>query len=143
MMLLTATATRRSAPARAVVVAVGGAAVAAATVLAVGDPNRGGFPACPLHSLTGLNCPGCGTQRALHALAHGHLGVALHDNAFAILAIPVLLYAYVMWAGRAFSFAVPQLAVPSRWLRWLGPAVIAFTVARNLPFGHILAPLGG
>ena len=134
---MTATTTR----ARAMVVAVGGAGLVCATVLAVGDPSRGGFPACPLHSLTGLNCPGCGTQRALHALLHGHVGIALHDNAFAILALPVLLYAFVMWAGRAFAFAVPQLTVPSRWLRWLGPAVIAFTIVRNLPFGHALAPL--
>src|SRR5215467_11217544 len=138
MMLMPATTAR----ARAAVGAAGGAAVAAATVLAIGDPSRGGFPACPLHSLTGINCPGCGTQRALHAVLHGHLGVALHDNAFAMLSIPVLLYAYLMWAGRAFSFGVPQLAVPSRWLAWLGPAVVAFTVARNLPFGHALAPIG-
>jgi hypothetical protein len=141
-MMLMSTTTRTPARARAAVVAVGGAAVAAATVLAVGDPNRGGFPVCPLHAATGLNCPGCGTQRALHALLHGHVGVALHDNAFAILALPVLVYAYLMWVGRAFSVAVPQLALPARWIRWLGPAVIAFTVVRNLPFGHALAPIG-
>ena len=136
------TTTRAPGRARAAVVAVGGAAVVAATVLAVGDPNRGGFPACPLHALTGLNCPGCGTQRALHALLTGHPGVALHDNAFAILVLPALLYAYLLWAARAFAIALPQVAVPSRVMRWLGPAVIAFTVVRNLPFGHALAPIG-
>ena len=31
------------------------------------------FPVCPLYSLTGLACPGCGLTRGFHALFHGDI----------------------------------------------------------------------
>ena len=37
-------------------------------------------PKCSFHELTGLNCPGCGMQRFLHALMHGHFSEAIHYN---------------------------------------------------------------
>src|SRR4051794_13613765 len=49
------------------------------------------YPRCPFHLLTGLHCPGCGSTRCLHALLHGRLLDALHCNALAILALPLLL----------------------------------------------------
>lgn len=36
------------------------------------------FPRCPFLSLTGLRCPGCGSQRALHSLLHGEIARAAH-----------------------------------------------------------------
>ena len=48
------------------------------------------FPKCPFHELTGLHCPGCGSQRALHALAHGHISSALGYNLLIPL-VPILL----------------------------------------------------
>src|SRR5918993_280777 len=54
------------------------------------DPKAAGFfPVCPLYSLTGLACPGCGLTRGFHALFHGDVLTALDYNAllpfFAIL----------------------------------------------------------
>lgn len=40
------------------------------------------FPKCPVKMLTGLQCPGCGVQRAAHSLLHGELGEALSYNLF-------------------------------------------------------------
>ena len=31
------------------------------------------FPVCFFKYVTGLQCPGCGMQRAIHQLMHGHL----------------------------------------------------------------------
>ena len=47
------------------------------------DPSMAHFPIrCPLHELTGIQCPACGSQRALHAILHGEWNEALRFNAF-------------------------------------------------------------
>lgn len=52
------------------------------------------FPKCPVKLLTGLDCPSCGVQRALHSLLTGDIIGALHYNLF----IPFsLLYLLGMW----------------------------------------------
>ena len=79
------------------------AMLAVAAVVVVGvviystfDPSASRwFPRCPFLMLTGLKCPGCGTQRAIHALLHGDVLSALHFNALLPVSIPLLLlYGY-------------------------------------------------
>lgn len=49
------------------------------------------FPKCPMKLLTGYSCPGCGLQRASHALLHGNFQQALAYNYFFIISLPYLL----------------------------------------------------
>lgn len=64
----------------------------AAVVLYVFDPSEYVFmPKCPFKMLTGLDCPGCGFQRAMHALLHGHVAEAIRFNVFLVVAVPYLL----------------------------------------------------
>ncbi|MEI6085093.1 MAG: DUF2752 domain-containing protein [Verrucomicrobiota bacterium] len=82
------------------------------------------LPACPLHTLTGWNCPGCGTTRALHQLACGHPVAAFRLNPLTVLALPVA----GLWLARRERPAIKPV-----WL-WLGiGALLAFGVLRNLP----------
>lgn len=46
------------------------------------------FPKCVFHQLTGLECPGCGSQRAIHAILHGNILEGLKTNPFIIISIP-------------------------------------------------------
>lgn len=46
------------------------------------------FPRCAFLSLTGYKCPGCGSQRAIHALMHGDVVSAFKYNALLLIAIP-------------------------------------------------------
>ncbi len=63
--------------------------VAALIALYAFDPARYVFmPKCPLKLLTGLSCPGCGFQRALHALLHGNFREAVGYNLFLVYAAP-------------------------------------------------------
>jgi hypothetical protein len=48
------------------------------------------FPKCPFHSITGLDCPGCGSQRALHHLTHLEIKKAMFSNPLLIMAIPYI-----------------------------------------------------
>ncbi len=98
------------------------------------DPNTHRLPLCPLHELTGLWCPFCGSTRASYALLHGQLNTALHDNALFVAALPLLVV--LGWRWR--SSALRPLPRP---VFWAGLAVVlAFGVIRNLPAGRWLAP---
>ena len=49
-----------------------------------------GLP-CLFRAITGYSCPGCGAQRALHALMHGHFLEAIRYNYFLPWAVVFLL----------------------------------------------------
>ncbi|KMQ71315.1 DUF2752 domain-containing protein [Chryseobacterium koreense] len=51
------------------------------------------FPACPFKSITGLNCPGCGSQRAFHQLLHLNFKKAFEYNALMVISIPYAVLA--------------------------------------------------
>ena len=55
------------------------------------DPvNYNFFPKCQFFLLTGYKCPGCGSQRAIHALLNGHLCEAIKLNAVFVTSIPIV-----------------------------------------------------
>ena len=68
------------------------AALFAIYIYATFDPETTPFPKCPFLWATGLKCPGCGSQRALHQLLHLRVGAAFGYNACLILFIPILLF---------------------------------------------------
>jgi hypothetical protein len=57
------------------------------------DPSTSPFaPPCLFTALFGTHCPGCGSLRALHALAHGDLRVALGFNAPLVWVLPLAAF---------------------------------------------------
>ena len=70
------------------------AAIFAVFIYATFDPETTPFPKCPFFWATGLKCPGCGSQRALHQLLHLRVGAAFGYNACLVLFIPVLLFLF-------------------------------------------------
>ena len=62
---------------------------------------------CPLKSLTGLECPLCGGQRAFHALLHGEFEKALSYNYFLVIAVPYL--SLLMYTGISKSKLASKL----------------------------------
>jgi hypothetical protein len=49
------------------------------------------FPKCPFKFLTTFDCPGCGSQRAVHHLLNLNIGGAIRANALLVFAIPYIL----------------------------------------------------
>jgi hypothetical protein len=114
-------------------VALGATAAVVATAAIAPDITRYG-PPCPLHSMTGLDCPGCGATRALVALTRGDVAAAFGHNVFIVASLPLLFVVWVCWL-RSSRFG----AVWPTWLRscvpvaaWAGVGIV-FAVARNLP----------
>ena len=60
-----------------------------AVVYTLFDPSGSTyFPKCTMKALTGWECPGCGVQRAVHALLTGHFSAAIRFNPFLFLILP-------------------------------------------------------
>ena len=119
-----------------------GAALAATAVVAAVDPNEPGhYPTCPLLASTGLYCPGCGTLRALHALAHGDVSTALARNPLTVLAVPVGMWLWLRWARVRWGGASAVRTAAPAWVQWgAATLVVAFGIARNLPGLTLLSP---
>lgn len=73
---------------------------------AVVDPATAPFPRCPFLMATGLKCPGCGSQRAVHALLHADILGAWRYNALLVASIPVVV---VMLLAQALRQRKPHL----------------------------------
>ncbi|WP_431909041.1 DUF2752 domain-containing protein [Nonomuraea jabiensis] len=121
---------------------VAGATGAVFAFVGMVDPNQPGhYPTCPFLWMTGLYCPGCGTLRTIHALAHLDPATALGMNPLAVAMMPFLLFWWGRWVVRAWQGRPRRttLAHPA-WLWAFIAIVMVYWVVRNLPFGAFLAP---
>jgi hypothetical protein len=84
------------------------------------------YPACPLHALTGLECPLCGGTRALASLANGHWIDAAHWNIVIAVGMPLLI-ARLIWTGTTGGAVIPARIAPH-----FAAIAIGFAVVRNL-----------
>jgi hypothetical protein len=123
------------------VVVLVAAVLGSGAVLFFFDPAKHGFyPVCLFHSLTGLNCPGCGATRAAYQLLHGHLLRALQDNALFVLMLAALA-ARSAWLVMQKIRNRPVAFMVSPMMLWgLLVTVFVFAVLRNLPAFAWLSP---
>ncbi len=100
------------------------------------NPSNVNFlPVCPLYSMTGFACPGCGLTRGFHALFHGDLMTAIDFNA--LIPLFALLFGFfflsmvlVAIRGRAF----PKWAYSPKPLFGFFVLLIVFGILRNVPY---------
>lgn len=103
------------------------------------------FPKCFFHLITGLQCPGCGTQRAIVSLLHGNFLEALDNNLLAVAALPFLLYSFIALCANTFTKRKisQKIFYNPLFVKIVLAVVIVFTVLRNIPSYpfNLLAPL--
>jgi hypothetical protein len=106
--------------------------------------TTGIFPHCPFNSITGLYCPGCGSQRAVSALLHGEIGRALQFNILLVISLPLIIYSAIVYILNAFrkKQVNQQIFYSPLFVKLFLVLVIAFGIGRNIPLYpfSILAP---
>jgi hypothetical protein len=122
-------------------VVLGAAAIGVGAAVFFFNPSTHGFyPVCLFHSLTGLNCPGCGATRALYALLHGNLRLALKDNALFVASLAALTVWSTRFISRKIRNQPVNLNIPLKF-PWLFLVIaFVFAVIRNLPGFEWLSP---
>lgn len=93
------------------------------------------FPKCPFHLLTGFDCPGCGSQRAMHALLHGNLREAMGYNILLVISIPFLMVHFYhklrsAWLKKDIRWAVVYHPLTPKIIFVV---VALFWISRNIP----------
>lgn len=74
------------------------------------------MPRCLWNAVTSMDCPGCGSQRMIHALLHGDLASAWRANPFALCMLPVI--------GIMFWLELARGRYPRLYARVFSPVVI-------------------
>lgn len=90
------------------------------------------IPPCPVHAMTGLHCPGCGSLRATHALLHGDAVAAVQYNPlllvmFAVFALWRPLRKVLRDCGIETQRVEARVVLALPWL------IVAYWVLRNIP----------
>lgn len=99
------------------------------------NPNSDSFLIrCPFKTFTHLDCPGCGSQRALHSLLHGEFRQAFSYNPLFIVAIPYVLTGVLFeWFGLKYSFPkIRKILFGSGTIYLIAFLVILFFIFRNI-----------
>jgi hypothetical protein len=90
---------------------------------------------CAFKLVTGLDCPGCGGTRMVWFLLHGDVVHAARYHIIALIAVPVVIWAYVVWsAKRIFGVKIPSIRIPPLAIGIYLGVWMLFSVVRDLPW---------
>lgn len=123
---------------------VAAAAMAVVALLHLRDPHHhGAWGLCPFYAVTGWYCPGCGGLRGMNDLTKGHVLDAIHSNVFLLPIIAVGVWVWARWLTTSWQGApvLPKLVLNRASATVLIVVFATFTVFRNTPWGHWLAPV--
>lgn len=97
--------------------------------------NNSFFLRCPSNFLFNIDCPGCGTQRAIHHLLHLEIAEAFRFNALFVLFSPLILVVIALLIYNFIfdkSVRLPFLA-NKYFLIAILIIILLFGILRNIP----------
>lgn len=106
--------------------------VGCAVSLALLGTDAPWVPKCLFHTLTGLDCPGCGSQRAIHAALNGRFSQAWQFNPALWIGL-LLAILYAAFPGSRQPAGRIERVLYSPWtLSSISIAIVVWTIIRNL-----------
>lgn len=106
-----------------------------ATVGIIFDPTKSNFyPLCPLYTITGLACPGCGLTRGFHALFHGDVITAIDFNA--LIPVWAVIFVWVLISLTMLAIrgrGLPMWPTNPKFMWAFLVVLVTFGVLRNIP----------
>lgn len=99
------------------------------------DPSSNiGFPKCPSLLLTGYQCAGCGSQRAIHHLLNFNIGAAMGYNPLVVLLIPYVFFLFLLESSKdKYGFKrLYDLMTGREAIILLIITIIIYSIIRNL-----------
>lgn len=109
--------------------------MAALVVFYVFDPQEQEiFPKCTFKTVTGYDCPGCGSQRAIHDMLHLNFANAFSHNALMFVLIPyILLGVFMEFFGGKTRFSKLEKIFFGKWAA-IGVllVIMSFWIFRNI-----------
>jgi hypothetical protein len=93
------------------------------------------FPKCPFRLLTNFDCPGCGSQRAIHSLLHGDISKAADYNLLLVFSLPFLFihYLFLLSGLNKGKTKVWALIYKDSTPKVIFIIVLLFWILRNIP----------
>ncbi|MDR2680611.1 MAG: DUF2752 domain-containing protein [Tannerella sp.] len=94
------------------------------------------FPKCPVYTLTGYECPGCGSQRAFYNFFQGNFLTAFRYNSLMFTLIPYVLWGiYIEYIANLSDDRRQRLRniFFGKWaILVLAVVIIVYTILRNI-----------
>ncbi|MEN8897634.1 MAG: DUF2752 domain-containing protein [Nonlabens sp.] len=91
------------------------------------------FPKCPSKYVTGYDCPGCGSQRAVHAALNGNLEKAFDYNSLFFFLLPYgLLVGVFEWIPSLRDTSFRRIIINRYVVLGVFAFIVIFTVWRNV-----------
>ena len=108
---------------------------AALSVLCIFSPLLIAFgkalPSCPVNTVTGLYCPGCGISRSIVALFDGDILLSLRCNITPYVAAVPILMLYIEWVAHAFGKRLKTFVHNGKIMAIIGAALLIWLTVRN------------
>lgn len=95
------------------------------------------FPKCPVKHVTGLDCPGCGSQRALHFALNGDFSQAFAQNQLIFILLPYILlgfYLQLVPHPTQGELRLRKLLYGSTAIQVVFVIIVLFTIVRNVGY---------
>lgn len=89
------------------------------------------LPSCPINTLTGLYCPGCGITRSIVTLYAGDILLSLRCNITPYVAAALLIMLYAEWVAHAFGKPLKTFIHNGKIMAVIGAALLIWLTVRN------------